>query len=71
MFEKALEIRRRLLSDDHPQTAKSYDNLADNLRHQGKYTSAQPLHEKVLEICRRLLADDHLKTAGACNQLRD
>ena len=30
LFEKALEIRRRLLSDDNPQTAESYDKLARN-----------------------------------------
>ncbi len=28
LFEKALEIRRRLLTDDHPDTADSYNNLA-------------------------------------------
>ncbi len=27
-LEKALEIRRRLLTDDHPDTAESYNNLA-------------------------------------------
>jgi len=26
LFEKALEIRRRLLTDDHPQTASSYNS---------------------------------------------
>src|SRR5262249_11653711 len=46
LFEKALEIRRRLLGDDHPETATGYYNLAVNLTEQGKYTQAQPLHEK-------------------------
>ena len=43
LYEKALEIRRRLLTDDHPDTASSYNNLADNLNAQGKYAQAQPL----------------------------
>jgi tetratricopeptide (TPR) repeat protein len=63
LYEKALEIRRRLLTDDHRDTAVSYNNLAYNLNAQGKYAAAQPLYEKALEICRRLLTDDHPQTA--------
>ena len=54
---------RRLLTDDHPHTAVSYNNLAYNLDAQGKYAQAQPLYEKALEIHRRLLTDDHPDTA--------
>jgi tetratricopeptide (TPR) repeat protein len=63
LFEKALEIRRRLLGDDHPDTAQGYNNLAYNLTFQGKYAQARPLYEKALEIRRRLLGDDHPSTA--------
>ena len=69
LFEKALEIRRRLLTDDHPDTADSYNNLAANLNAQGKYAQAQPLFEKALEIRRRLLTDDHPDTARSYNNL--
>jgi CHAT domain-containing protein/tetratricopeptide (TPR) repeat protein len=65
LYEKALEIRRRLLTDDHPQTASSYSNLACNLNRQGKYAAAQPLFERALEIRRRLLTDDHPDTASS------
>jgi len=41
LFERALEIRRRLLTDDHPDTANSYNNLASNLNAQGKYLEAK------------------------------
>ena len=69
LFEKALEIRRRLLTDDHPDTAESYDNVAYNLNAQGKYAAAQPLFEKALEIRRRLLTDDHPDTAISYNNV--
>jgi len=69
LYEKALEIRRRLLTDDLPETANSYNNLALNLNAQGKYTQAQSLFEKTLEICRRLLTDDHPDTAAAYGNL--
>ncbi len=51
LAEKALEIRRRLLTDDHPDTANSYNEVAYTLNAQGKYAQAQPLFEKALEIC--------------------
>jgi tetratricopeptide (TPR) repeat protein len=68
-YEQALEIRRRLLTDDHPLTASSYNNVALNLNAQGKYAQAQPLLEKALEINRRLLTDDHPHTANSYNNL--
>jgi tetratricopeptide (TPR) repeat protein len=68
-FEKALEIRRRLLTDDHPDTAESYNNLAADLGDQGKFARAQPLHEKALEIRRQLLTDDHPDTAESYDDL--
>jgi len=69
LLEKALEIRRRLLTDDHPDTAKSYNNVAYILNAQGKYGQAQPLYEKALEIRRRLLTDDHPLTARTYDNL--
>src|SRR5271165_4919274 len=69
LFEKGLEIWRRLLTDDHPDTAASYNNVAANLNAQGKYAQAQPLYEKALEIKRRLLTDDHPDTASCYNNV--
>ena len=53
LLEKALEIRRRLLTDDSPQTANSYNNLAINLDNQGQFGLAQPMLERATEIHRR------------------
>jgi tetratricopeptide (TPR) repeat protein len=69
LFEKTLEIRRRLLTDEHPETANSYSNLAVILNDQGKYSLAQPLYEKALEIRRRLLTDEHPDTAESYGNL--
>jgi tetratricopeptide (TPR) repeat protein len=63
LYEKALEIRRRLLTDDDPETATSYNNLALSLNSQGKYAQAQLLFERALKIFQRLLTDDHPDTA--------
>jgi len=63
LHEQALEVRRRLLTDNHPLTAASYNEVAFNLDALGKYVLAQPLFEKALSIRRRLLTDDHPLTA--------
>ncbi len=69
LFEKALEIRRRLLTDEHPDTATACGNLAANLKALGKYAQAQPLCEKAMEVDRRLLTDEHPNTAHAYGNL--
>ena len=46
LYEKALQIRRRLLADDHASTASTYNEVAANLYYQGKFAQAQPLCEK-------------------------
>jgi len=69
LCEKVLEIRRRLLTDEHPLTAQSYNNLAYNLNSQGKHAQAQPLYETALEIRRTLLTDEHPLTAQSYNNL--
>ncbi|MGO9921831.1 MAG: tetratricopeptide repeat protein [Isosphaeraceae bacterium] len=69
LCEKALAINRRLLTDDHPATALSYNSLALNLYFQAKYAHAQPLYEEGLAINRRLLGDDHPETARSYDNL--
>jgi tetratricopeptide (TPR) repeat protein len=69
LLERALAICRRLLTDDHPDTVASYNNLAISLNAQGKHAAAQPLLEKALAINRRVLGDDHPHTAAAYNSL--
>ncbi len=69
IHEKALEIRRRLLTDENPGTAGSYGGLGENLNLQAKYAQAQPFLEKALEINRHLLTDGHPETARSYNNL--
>lgn len=67
LFEKALEIRRRLLTDDHADTAKSYSILAANLAAQGKYAEARNRWVsavKSLDSARLVAANTGLERAG-------
>jgi tetratricopeptide (TPR) repeat protein len=65
LYERVLEIHRRLVTDDHPNTATAYNNLAVNLDAQGKYDQALPLFEKAREIYRRVLTDNHPDTVAS------
>ena len=40
LFQKALDIHRKVLGEDHPDTATSYNNVAFNLNAQGKYADS-------------------------------
>ena len=62
LFEKALEINRRVLTDDHPNTARATAAWRPTSTPRG--STPRPSHfQKALEICRRLLTDDHPDTA--------
>jgi len=55
LFQETLTIRRDILGEDHPDTAASYNNLAETLRAQGKYAEAE--------------GEDHPDTATGYNNL--
>jgi tetratricopeptide (TPR) repeat protein len=64
LFERSLQLFRRLFTDEDIHTASSYSWLASNLKALGKYTDADPLFEKALENHRRQLGYDHPYTAA-------
>jgi len=68
-LESALEIRRRILGDEHSDTVSSMNNLALVYLELSQYDKAEPLIAKALEISRRTLGEEHQKTlASMTNQ---
>ncbi len=59
LFRQALEIRQRVLGEEHPSTAASYNNVAYNLDAQGRYEEAEPLYRQALEIWKATLPSAH------------
>jgi hypothetical protein len=73
LYEKALEIHRLLLNDDHPHTAMRYNNLATNLYAQGKYVDARDRWlsaAKSLDAARLQVAFAGLERAGTVESKR-
>jgi tetratricopeptide (TPR) repeat protein len=69
LFRKALQISEKVLGEDHPDTATSYNNLALCLDDQGKHSEAWPLFRKALQIREKVLGLDHPRTALSHNNV--
>lgn len=69
LFEQALELRRAILGDDHPNTLESAGSLPFNLCELGRYEQARQLGEDTLARCRRILGPDHPQTLQVATSL--
>jgi tetratricopeptide (TPR) repeat protein len=69
LLEKILAICRKVLGEEHPHTAQSFNNLAYNLNAQGKYAQAAEGYRKALAIRRKALGEEHPDTATSYNNL--
>ncbi|MGH3869734.1 MAG: FxSxx-COOH system tetratricopeptide repeat protein [Pseudonocardiaceae bacterium] len=67
--ERALNLHRASLGDDHPDTLESANNLAVDLGELGQYEQACQLLEDTLTRRRRVLGDDHPNTLTSANNL--
>jgi tetratricopeptide (TPR) repeat protein len=69
LFERALELRRRVLGEEHPDTLTSASNLALNLWGLGRYEAARRLNEDTLARSRRVLGEEHPDTLNSASNL--
>ncbi len=67
--EEVLDIQRRVLGPEHPETLASMNNLADTMRARGELAGARKLQEETLAICRRVLGPEHTDAARSMNNL--
>jgi tetratricopeptide (TPR) repeat protein len=65
----ALSIREMLLGPQHPDTAKSLENLADLLAAQANFVEARPLLERVVAIREKVFGPEHADTAASLHNL--
>jgi tetratricopeptide (TPR) repeat protein len=62
-YTRALEIRERVLGEEHPDTAKDYNNIGVAYYGQGDYPLALEHYTHALEIRERVLGEEHPATA--------
>ena len=70
MFQiQVVDMRNRLLGEEHPKTINAMNNLANTYASLGKYADAEKLHNQVLDMRNRLLGKEHPKTISAMKNL--
>jgi Tetratricopeptide repeat len=69
LFERARDLRRSVLGDDHPDTLESTGGLSFNLWELGQYEQARQIGEDTVTRCRRVLGDDHPRTLRSAGSL--
>jgi TPR repeat protein len=69
MHRKALDLRRQLHGNEHPDVANSLSDLADMLRWEGRLEEAETTGRDALAMRRRLLRPGHLDIAKSLDIL--
>jgi hypothetical protein len=62
MQRELLDVRRRLLGLEHPDTLATMNNLGTSLGYQGKHAEAEQMQRELLELQRRVLGPEHPET---------
>ena len=62
-------IREKVLGRDHPDVARSLNNLADLYERQGRYADAEPPYQRAATIREAALAANHPDTTISLNNL--
>ncbi len=59
-----MRIREQTLRPDHPELAKSLNNLANVYEEEGKYAQAEPLYQRALALAERANGPNHPDVAA-------
>ena len=68
-YEQSIIVAKNCLGEEHPDVAKSLNNLALLYRLQGKYLDAESLYLQALELSKKLLGEKHPDVATLINNL--
>ncbi|KAF3359144.1 Aminomethyltransferase [Verticillium dahliae VDG1] len=64
-----MEMRKRVLGEEHPDALTSMNNLALTFMNQGRWKEAEELQAQELEICSKVLGEEHPDTLASMNNL--
>ena len=68
--KRALQVRIKVLGEDHANTADSYDSLGVTQHSLGDFTSALQSHQRALDVWINVFGEDHASTADSYDSLR-
>ena len=58
-YELSLKIMKKILGEEHPDTASSYNNIGNTYHKIGDYKRAIEYHELSLMIRKKILGEEH------------
>jgi tetratricopeptide (TPR) repeat protein len=67
--EKSLEIKQKILPENHPDFAQSYNNIGTVYTNMGEFSKALSYYEKALEIYQKTLPPNHPHLATFYNNI--
>lgn len=69
LLQQSVDIRRRVLGPENPDTLRSMSDLSRTLDHEGHYADAENLIRQTLDIQRRVLGREHPDTVWSISNL--
>ncbi|KFY97528.1 hypothetical protein V498_02020 [Pseudogymnoascus sp. VKM F-4517 (FW-2822)] len=69
LYQRTVEVRRRVLGATHAETLRAMGGLANTLYCQEKYEQAGKLYQQVVEARKKVLGAEHLDTLSTMNGL--
>ena len=67
VFRQSLAIRRRILGEEHPDVARTLNQLASVLFQRGELEQAEEKFSEALDVWRKILIPEHVRFAGVLN----
>ena len=68
-LKKELELKKKVLGEQHPDYAMSLNNLGDLYSKMGNYKAAEQYYKQSLEIRKKVLGEEHTDYASNLNNL--
>ncbi|RMZ88350.1 hypothetical protein DV736_g4421, partial [Chaetothyriales sp. CBS 134916] len=69
IHQQTLDLKKKILGDEHPDTVSSMSNLANVLQHLGKYKEAEQIHQQTFDLRKKILGEEHSFTLTSMNNL--
>jgi tetratricopeptide (TPR) repeat protein len=69
ILREVLDVQRRVLGPEHPDTLHTMGNVGFSLGEQGKYADAEQMYRELLNVQRRVLRPMHPKTLATVSIL--
>jgi serine/threonine protein kinase len=69
LLERSVEVRRRVLGPNNPDTLKSMSTLGFDLGREGRYVDAEKIDRQTIDLQRRVLGPEHPDTLVSMRNL--